>query len=335
MANILLLGAGFSANWDAPVTKGVFNALIADAEVQGSQQIHTLLWQNRLNFENALSVLQHNDRQNQSTGRAPLLLMQRALGRVFASMNTLLKVQQFELRGRDGHISKAHTVTEFLARFDAIFTLNQDLLLEMHYFDQAKGSLTDSRRWSGGGRIPGMTGVGDAGGFGGPAWSGRTWNPNGDFSVPNNAQPFYKLHGSTNWKETGGNADITIMGGGKSSAIEAIPVLKHYHDTFKEYVKRGDTRVAIIGYGFGDDHINEALEDAVRNNGLRMFVCDPLGSGLAYAKREYIPGQIGALAVTPFEEWFQQGLHSASAIPFRKLLWNDTVEGEIFNKFIT
>jgi hypothetical protein len=42
-------------------------------------------------------------------------------------------------------------VAEFLTRFDAIFTLNQDLLLERHYFEH----MPSSGRWEGF-QIPGM-----------------------------------------------------------------------------------------------------------------------------------------------------------------------------------
>ncbi len=181
--------------------------------------------------------------------------------------------------------------------------------------------------------MPGMTAVGRAD-FGGAKVSGRIWNPTDDFAVPNNAQPIYKLHGSINWKGTGPDTDMVIMGGGKPEAIQAIPVLRHYHEIFGQEVRRGGTRVTIIGYGFGDKHINDILEDGVRNHGTRMFVIDPRGSRLAYEMRPYQPGQIGEPAVSPFEEWFHIGLHSASSRPFRQLLWNDSLEGEELVRFI-
>ena len=238
MTNILLVGAGFSKNWGAPVTTEVFQALIADPEVRGNHQIHTLLWQNRRNFENALAALQRNFRQNPQTHREPLMLMQRAMLRVFERINGIFRNQDFELHQDRLTVDRNRTVVEFLAKFDAIFTLNQDLLLEIHYFDHAHNQFTN-RRWNGV-SIPGMAPVG-AGEFGGAAWSGRTWTPNDDFAIHGNAQPYFKLHGSTNWKGTGDNADVMIMGGGKQEAIQAIPVLRRYQEFFSEYGRRGDT----------------------------------------------------------------------------------------------
>ncbi len=48
MADILLLGAGFNANWGVLVTAGLFNALVADPEDRGDGQMLDLLWRNRV-----------------------------------------------------------------------------------------------------------------------------------------------------------------------------------------------------------------------------------------------------------------------------------------------
>ena len=90
MANILLLGAGFSKNWGAPIAREFFQSLIADPEMRANEQIHNLLWRNRSNFEHALAQLQHNYRQNQQENREPLLLMQRAMLRVFERINDII-----------------------------------------------------------------------------------------------------------------------------------------------------------------------------------------------------------------------------------------------------
>jgi hypothetical protein len=331
VANILLLGAGFSANWGAPVTSGVFNALIAHPEVRGNRAIHDLLWQNRGNFEKALAALQENFRHDPQRQKAPLLLLQRGIQQTFERINGIYTRQPFELQ--DGRpIYRNQTVVEFLARFDAIFTLNQDLLLELHYLDHSHNQLTNSRRWNGS-CLPGMAPGGEAVGFGGPAFSGRTWSPKQDHAVPNNTQPIYKLHGSTNWKDTGANADIMILGGGKIEAINAIPVLRHYHETFAQQALGGGTRATIIGYGFGDDHINAVLKEGVGDRGLQMYVIDPRGAAIAFEARPLKEGQIGC-GPTEFEAWFQRGLYSASQMPLRHLLREESVDIGVLSDFL-
>lgn len=327
MATILLLGAGFSKNWGAPIASEFFTALIRDDEIRRNEQIRNLLWRNRTNFEDALAGLQQNYRQDKKRHRAALLLVQGAIGRVFDRLNAMYRRQDFELHQDRLVVDKSRTVVEFLAKFDAIFTLNQDLLLEIHYFDQAR-NLTTNRRWSGA-IAPGMQPRGQAAQA---PWSGREWTPDGDFSVLGQLQPVYKIHGSTNWK-TIENADMLIMGGGKRASINDFAVLRKYHDALAEQVHQGSVRMVVIGYGFRDDHINEILKDGVVNHGLLLHVIDPRGAGLAYDMRGFGPNQIGP-AVTSFEEWFEKGLYSASTIPFRRLLLEETLDREYLEDFL-
>src|SRR5208282_3912703 len=102
-------------------------------------------------------------------------------------------------------------IRTFLVRFDAIFTLNQDLLLERHYLDD-NVALSSARRWSGW-QMPGL----------------KLLHPNTPYFDPNLAkialrapdssafqeqggsQPYYKLHGSSNWHSNAGER-MLIMG---------------------------------------------------------------------------------------------------------------------------
>ena len=77
------------------------------------------------------------------------------------------------------------------------FTLNQDLLLEIHYM-QMFGA---QPRWSGV-LMPGMRALVPAPGTGPFDFTMTRWRPTNDFTVHEGCQPFFKLHGSSNW-ETG------------------------------------------------------------------------------------------------------------------------------------
>lgn len=147
------------------------------------------------------------------------------------------------------------------------------------------------------------------------------------------AQPYYKLHGSTNWK-LAGDADIMVLGGGKAEAINAMPVLRRYHDEFTQCVTRGDTRITIIGFSFRDEHIAATLQDAVENHGLQMYVIDPQGANIARNMRPAKPNLIGMPKRTDFEIWFQKGLFSACTIPLRPLLAGNAVEKGVLEEFL-
>src|SRR5271165_710968 len=63
--------------------------------------------------------------------------IQEALADVFGRMNAQFAARQFEFSN-----DIAHSIQRFLVRFDAIFTLNQDLLIEVHYKKSERRDLT-------------------------------------------------------------------------------------------------------------------------------------------------------------------------------------------------
>ncbi len=329
MVNILLLGAGFSKNWGAPVTSEFFHALIADTEVRGNQRIHDLLWSRRTNFEDALAGLQEAYAQNREANREPLWILQRAISRVFDKINNIFKRQDFELYQEHLTLNRIRSARWFLSRFDAIFTLNQDLLLEIHYFDQNHGA-SGERHWNGG-SLPGLQPVGQPSST--APWSSRIWTPTSDLNVQQGSQPYYKLHGSTNWKSIDGNDELMIMGTGKLRAIRENPLLDKYHHTFADFIRQAGTRLTVIGYGFRDEHINGTLKMAISNHGLQMYVIDPRGAAIAYEERNDRDGLIKG-PKSEFEEWFQKGLYSASITPFRRLMIDETLDREVLEDFL-
>jgi len=98
-----------------------------------------------------------------------------------------------------------------------------------------------------------------------------------NFKEQPEAQPYYKLHGSTYWiGGGGGQARLLIMGGNKAAEIDQYPLLAWYHRKFEEYLARA-TRLMVIGYSFGDLHINNAIMKAADKGNLRLFIIDPQG----------------------------------------------------------
>ena len=83
-----------------------------------------------------------------------------------------------------------------------------------------------------------------------------------------------KLHGSYNWTSFDGS-DIMVIGRGKKEQIQKEPLLKHYFEIFEEVLSQGQRRLLIIGYGFGDDHINRIISDAVKYHLLKIYVLSP------------------------------------------------------------
>jgi hypothetical protein len=230
---------------------------------------------------------------------------------------------RFEFQTADMNMN----VAVFLQKFDAIFTLNQDTLLEAHYLDDGIGSLGRGK-WNGW-QIPGledpprpmvslsamertMMRTARSSGF---ALSGR------------NEQPYYKLHGSHNWTSGPTSPQLLIMGGNKESDISASPLLEWYSQVFRQAIVTPHARVMIIGYSFSDRHINSVLLSA-QAAGARFFIVDPYGVD-AMDKR-----QTSNDSVT-YGLWdrMPQAIIGASRRPLASTFGSDRVEHAKLNRF--
>jgi hypothetical protein len=82
-----------------------------------------------------------------------------------------------------------------------------------------------------------------------------------------------KLHGSFNWRTPDGR-NAMIIGTEKTAQIAAFPLLGLYWQIFRAVLQAGNVRLMAVGYGFGDEHVNAVVADAVENYGLRVFIWD-------------------------------------------------------------
>jgi hypothetical protein len=157
MTFILLTGAGFSRNWGGWLANEAFEYLLGCPELDA--QLRHLLCQSKNSgggFEDALAHLQEEyQRSKNAQSEKPLRDLQAALLGMFNSMNQSFQATSFE--PQDGlnqmHRDSRYTVQNFLIQFDAIFTLNQDLLLERHYLND--NIMLRNQKWRGW-QIPAM-----------------------------------------------------------------------------------------------------------------------------------------------------------------------------------
>ena len=161
-------------------------------------------------------------------------------------------------------------VNKFIARFawnrpqkGFIFTLNQDRFIE-RFFSSSDYSIVTLG-------VPKLliTDITDYDDIQLPDSIGSMVNKISD------AQFFYvKLHGSYKWKSSDGS-DRMVIGRNKKDQMEKEPILKYYLDCFKEVLSMPDIKLFVIGYGFGDEHINKIIADAIMNNNLKLYVLNP------------------------------------------------------------
>jgi SIR2-like domain len=319
MQYFLLLGAGFSRNWGGWLASEVFEYLLGCPQIINNAHLRRALWKTKDEggFEQALSLVQTDRSLGESEREQAIHAFDAALNRMFDDMNAaLLEVDDLEFP-----TPQRNTVSGLLKRFDAIFTLNQDLLLEHLYMD---GGFRGTQ-------LPGLIGL--------PGVDGRIadtsvkgiWTDSGQTLIDKTLQPIYKLHGSTNWRTVAGG-NLLVLGAAKTQVIESSRLLRSYKDIFEESLCRPDARLMVIGYGFGDAHINASLARGAQS-GMRMFVIDPKGSDLARSlNRTRANRQI--IASTPEEALFEECLIGASRRTLREIFGADVVEQNKLERFL-
>jgi SIR2-like domain len=314
--HLLLLGAGFSRNWGGWLATEADEYLMGHASLDDS--IRDLLWQHRRSggFESALAKLQQED----STGER-LVHLQKALVDMFMDMDSGFSGLSFNFN----HSAK-NSVSNFLTRFDAIFSLNQDLLLERHYHKNDDVALCSNGKWSSY-TLPGIAKKNDDP----DSWGGLgVWEPLGaDYQIDARSQPYFKLHGSANWHLSGAK-ELLVMGGNKAGMIASFPILQRYQTDFLTRLTTPNSKLMIIGYSFGDNHINNAICNAVTSAKLKTFIIDPLGADVFDKNRDAMIYQPDELA-----KKLRPSVIGASRRSLREVFGTDRVEYEKVMRFFT
>jgi hypothetical protein len=308
--HILLTGAGFSYNWGGYLAKETFDYLLGVTEQD--EELRQLLWAHRDKgwlFETTLAVLRKEYEEKpfgqveQNYGN-----MLSAVKQMFGDMWLAFKQSSFDETFKDPRLG----VTRFLSRFDAIFTLNQDTLLETHYLpvvgpkDFAKNSYQGPRNV--GAYRPGLVLAHDKLSFGSVDRVIHLYKVAEEFKTDPDRQPYFKLHGSIDIQD--GRNMMLILGGDKENDIAKYPILQAYHERFRFWLNMPSARLMVIGYSFADHHINKMIFDAIEHRGLKMFIVGPNGAKTIWEENKHInPGQP-----------VKKGIVGASSRPLRNTL---------------
>ena len=281
---VLLVGAGFARNWGGMLASEVHKSLSSHPTVQERPAIRKLLLEEN-SFEVALEKVRSGKFEDQDQAA-----IEEAIISAFEQM--------------DGHYRNPNSpvlgvsINDFIGRFcpgpvgigtGYVFSLNQDLLLERIY-----GTQVDRQQFT----LPGVTWPerrpdGPAGALPIPR---ATISDLVDIDAPRLTNNFnlIKLHGSINWLSSLDSPPM-VMGTRKTLMIGNVPLLAWYHEVFEEVLSDGDVRLLVIGYGWADEHINEAIAAAVKNHGLRVFSWNPTEP-------------VGLLNGRPFGDEIEKGL---------------------------
>jgi hypothetical protein len=85
---------------------------------------------------------------------------------------------------------------------------------------------------------------------------------------------YVKLHGSYGWKSSDGTEKM-VIGLNKEEQIADEPLLLEYLNLFKKILSTAGRKLLVIGYGFGDEHVNRVIAESIKNHGLEVYILSP------------------------------------------------------------
>jgi hypothetical protein len=271
--HILLTGAGFSRNWGGWLAKELEGDLLA--RLASDSELRKLV-QTSTNYEEALEFARGVGFSRPGAGTEAIKRLEKAIEDSFWAMNMALAMRPNLELSAEGSPS----IQGFLGRFDAIFSLNQDLLLDFHYSPKGRSP----PRWEGTyfpGIVPQIMPILTSGEL---VSLRRTVGEIGCSMAA--LQPIYKLHGSVDWLD--GTGSLFVVGGGKESYILSKPLLRAYFDEFQRRLLMPQTRLMVIGYGFADEHVNKLISDASQANGtLFIYYVHPEGRDAVHRGKQH------------------------------------------------
>lgn len=301
--NILLLGAGFTKNFGGLLASEMWAEIFNNEEIQSKPKIKNLML-NDFDYESIYYSVLEGIKDAKGLFSPIEFTNDEKYAVKVATRAAYDRIDKMLIENQVSNYTKwISTVYRLLLQFGKtnnsgfIFTLNQDLFIERFYRNPSRDP--SSRLYNARLSIPGIDKY--------PVWfMGEEGNPFNGTTTEEEVKQFYtledneyyklpnknefdskkgsllkegnyfliKLHGSYNWISSDGS-DMMVIGRGKSKQIHKEPLLSYYYDLFKKVLFKEQRRLLVIGYGFGDEHINSVLSEAVREHRLKIYILSP------------------------------------------------------------
>lgn len=333
--NILLTGAGFTKNFGGFLAEEMWAQILVHPEVQKEWKVIEFM-HNEFNYEKVYYEIMH--------GHSYLSLPQYKT----AINNAVMQIyQNLDYRIHNNHPDSHEGIFQLINLFKGnedevglVFSLNQDLYIERLFIHKSIEDLM----------LPGLDNDPYKTG-----WQKYINTYDYDYlklenkiaiRLPVKKLNYIKLHGSCNWNSQDGSNAI-VIGLNKKDAIDREPLLKKYYRVFREALFQKDVKLLVIGYGFGDDHINEIISnslESIDNNEERMKLyvvspeppsefkkrlCEPRGLGENESEYREIE-EIGRRIFDRLAGYFQCNLTEFAYYPYERNHYFNRIK-EIFS----
>lgn len=262
---ILLTGAGFTKNFGAPLAKEISDIINNNSTIQKNQKLKEIL-NNNFDYEKIYQEMmdsKNNTKEKKILNNALQEAYKYVDNSILSQNDTPITSQLYNdvFKKLIAPFTKAHGGSGY------IFTLNQDLFIERYFNNYLAEYLL---------RLPIM----------GTSVDNEPLNNDSKRILPKDFQnqkndwekeskqektlSYIKLHGSQDWFMND-NSQMMIIGHAKGEKIKNNPLLSWYFELFESQLAVENTKLLIIGYGFGDPRINEAI---TKNENLKLFIID-------------------------------------------------------------
>ena len=289
---VLLTGAGFSKNWDGRLADEFQQELVSDKRVRNRAKLLRLVRDQR-SFEAAYGMA-----HSAPYDADDRLALEDVIRDVFVRMDH--DHANIDRLNRINNTGVSRFISQFcpgIGQTGYFFTLNQDQLIERIFNPPVTAP---------GLHLPGVRSAAGEKTFG--AWnlpiSPRKveFDPGAPSSLDKTFS-YIKLHGSFNWQAPGGSAPL-VIGTAKEKQIAGHALLAWYFEVFERVLNSGNVHLMVIGYGFGDDHINRVIAEACRNSGLELFVWNAFSRPLDVVKSALGSDIIPSVSELPLSQLF-------------------------------
>lgn len=315
--HVLLTGAGFSRNWGAWTASEFWEQMIGHREVQNRPELREFLL-NEMEFETAVA-----EARSGAVSAELANVLEGVIRDCFDSIDRAIKPPLnagIHFYGVERLLNKFCGLVGAGPDSGYFFTLNQDMLLErkfVNHHDVRPPALPGIRIGPNHGPFGGNFGFPDQN-----VAMSIQFDPNHPPSL-RKASNYIKLHGSANWL-LDGQRPLMVIGNSKTQQVAEIPLLKWYHHVFESVLNTGEIRLMIIGYGFGDEHINRAIAEGVRNSELHLMIWD---IGTAQQIREKV-------TASPYGERIWAGLITTVTRPMAEVFPGNQDETETYRQIV-
>ena len=318
--NILLTGAGFTKNFQGFLAKEMWESIFNSDEIREHPRIHKIT-DSDYDYESIYYRINSNPKYNPKEKKA----IKDAIYNAYQKLDdTIRKVTDAN------HPLSIHPVKKMIGLFSGekggsgyFFTLNQDLFIERRYkFGDTLLTLP----------LPNASKINLVG-----DQTKLPLDPKDFKTLPSKEELdknktkflseskllYIKLHGSFNWYSFDGS-QMMVIGKDKKDQMFKEPLLSWYFNLFTNALYQKETRLFIIGYGFGDEHINEVIANSMNDYDLRLCIILPTVHGELKQRLKKL--KYGSLILKKIKNYIYYPHKLSDIILNREDLWLDIIK---------